>query len=68
MKFGNGTSIGIATIGEWAVGALLAGIFIWRASAGDTFEETSTWLIGFGAALTAVLSAWRRSWSARNDA
>lgn len=60
-------NIGPATIGEWIVGGVLVGVLVWRSSEGGTFEETTTWLLGLGAAATAVLSGWRRSWQERRD-
>jgi hypothetical protein len=67
VKIGNDTSIGIATIGEWAVAGVLVAVFLWRSSEGETFAETTTWLVGLGAAVTAVLSGLRRTWSGRNN-
>lgn len=66
MKIKGLNNVGPATIGEWAVGIVLVVVLVWRSAEGDTFGETTTWLLGLGAAATAVLSGWRRSWQERN--
>ena len=38
-----------------------------RAATAAPAPETTTWLVGISAAVVGVLSAWRRTWAARNE-